>query len=51
MITADVAVFLRGMLAGSTLNVGAPDFMEVSALASKALVQLDQIIAAPKESS
>lgn len=44
-MTPDVAVFLRGMLANATLNVGAPDFAEVSITAAKALSQLDQIIA------
>lgn len=44
-MTGDVAAFLRNMLAGSTLNVGAPDFAEVAALAAKALTQLDAILA------
>lgn len=43
-MTPDVAAFLRNMLAGSTLNVGAPDFVDVSNLAVKALTQLDQIV-------
>ena len=44
-MTPDVAAFLRNMLANSTLNVGAPDFPQVAALAHKALGELDQIIA------
>ena len=43
-MTPDVAAFLRNMLANSTLNVGAPDFAEVAALAGEALIQLDRII-------
>lgn len=43
-MTPDVAAFLRNMLAGSTLNVGADDFAQVAALASEALTQLDAII-------
>lgn len=43
-MTPDVAAFLRTMLAGSTLNVGAADFADVSAMAIKALAQLDQIV-------
>ncbi len=43
-MTPDVAAFLRTMLANSTLNVGAPDFPQVAALAAEALTQLDQII-------
>lgn len=43
-MTPDVAAFLRTMLAGSTLNVGAADFAEVAALAAKSLAQLDAII-------
>lgn len=43
-MTPDVAVFLRNMLAGSTLNVGADDFAQVAALAAQALTELDQII-------
>ena len=45
MMTPDVAAFLRNMLANQQVNVGAPDFAQVAALASKALGQLDQIIA------
>lgn len=43
-MTPDVAAFLRNMLAGSTLNVGAADFAEVAALAAKSLAQLDAIL-------
>lgn len=45
MMTPDVAAFLRNMLANQQVRVGAPDFEQVVALASKALSQLDQIIA------
>lgn len=45
MMTPDVAAFLRNMLASQQVQVGAPDFGQVVALASKALAQLDQIIA------
>jgi len=43
-VSPDVAAFLRNMLANSTLNVGAPDFADVAALAAKALHQLDEIL-------
>lgn len=43
-MTPQVAAFLRNMLANSTLNVGAPDFHEVAALAADALTQLDRIL-------
>jgi hypothetical protein len=49
-MTPDVAAFLRNMLANSTLNVGAPDFVEVSIMASKALGQLDQILQGNEDS-
>ena len=45
MMTPDVAAFLRNMLANQQVQVGAPDFAQVVALASEALSQLDQIIA------
>lgn len=44
MMTVDVAVFLRRMLASQQVAVGAPDFAEVAALAAEAMAQLDQII-------
>lgn len=43
-MSPEIAAFLRNMLVNSTLNVGAPDFAEVAALAAEALTQLDQII-------
>lgn len=44
MMTPDVAAFLRNMLAGSTLSVGAPDFAEVATVAARALGELDEIL-------
>ena len=44
-MTPDVAQFLRNILAAQTLQAGAPDLLQVAALASKALEQLDEIIA------
>lgn len=43
-MSPEVAAFLRNMLAGSTLSVGAPDFPQVATLAAEALAQLDKII-------
>jgi len=43
-LTLDVAVFLRDLLAGSTLRVGAPDFEQVAPLAAKALAQLNDLV-------
>ena len=39
-LTPDVAVFLRDLLAAQTVQVGAPDFEAVTALAAKAFGQL-----------
>lgn len=44
-MSPDVAAFLRDLLASQQVNVGAPDFQQVAALAHKALGELDQIIA------
>lgn len=42
-ITPDVATFLRDLLARQTVQVGAPDFEEVTALAAKAFGQLSAL--------
>lgn len=39
-LTPDVAAFLRDLLAAQTVQVGAPDFEAVTALAAKAFGQL-----------
>lgn len=43
-MTRETAQFLRDLLAGVTLNVGAPDFRETSARVNSALDELDAIL-------
>jgi len=47
MMTPDVAVFLRDLLARQTVQVGAPDFDVVVALAGKAVAQLTALAGEP----
>lgn len=44
-MTPETLNLLRNMLAGVTLRVGAPDFVEVSTAAAQALTELDQALA------
>lgn len=48
-MSPETAAFLRDVLAGVTLNVGAPDYRETSAKVLTALDELDAIIEQDQE--